>query len=657
MTTCTLHRQSIDSTRPTSAISHTNHSHSHAQPLRLNDARHPDNNNHHHQPSRTGKLRTYPGNGTPDDPHIVDWDLDDPENPYNWSKARRWFITAQLALSTFTVSFSSSAYSGGLQGIQHDLNVSDDISILGISLYVLGFALGPLFFAPLGEMFGRRIIFLMTLSVYSLFQIQGAFSKNLPTLLSCRLLTGITGSSPLTNAGGAVSDIWNFRERGLASAIYATVPFLGPVIGPIVGGFVAQNPRLGWHFNFWIMFMFSVLTLVIGYLYTPETYKPVLLRWRAQKLQQASNNTVYYTTSYDLHRSKSFFQIMRTNLSRPFVFVITEPIVLLLAIYISIVYGTLYALFSAFPIVFQHHRGFSPGQGGLAFIGVGVGVILGTGSQSIQNRIYWRSMDQSETGRAPPEARLHMAMIGGVLAPAGLWWFAWTSTPSIHWIVPILAGVPFGIGVAQILQSLTAYLMDTYNVYFASAIAATVVLRSCCGAAFPLFSPAMFDALGDQWAMSVFAALSTACMPIPVLFWKYGWWIRSKSRAAYKDGDLDFEHDSPSNPTTSIGKFSQLDTTHEKENAASMDIAHPGLSANHSLHYDSPQQPQQPSNVAVSEVHRRPRLSLHQDCIPREIDSATVDLAVDHSPHGHADYHENRHAGMGDVGVGSGARS
>lgn len=94
-----------------------------------------------------------------------------------------------------------------------------------------------------------------------------------------------------------------------------------------------------------------------------------------------------------------------------------------------------------------------------------------------------------------------------------------TTRPAIHWIVPILAGIPFGMGVAQILQSLTTYLMDTYNIYFASAIAATVVLRSTCGAVFPLFSPAMFKALGDEWAMSVFACLSTICMPIPLLFW------------------------------------------------------------------------------------------------------------------------------------------
>ncbi|TFK42877.1 major facilitator superfamily domain-containing protein [Crucibulum laeve] len=466
--------------------------------------------------------QTYPGSGTAEDPYVVDWDLDDPEDPYNWPKSKKWLITAQLALCTWTVSFSSSSYTGGLKYIEQDLHISEDVAILGISLYVLGFALGPLVFAPMGEMFGRRIVFLVTLSLYTVFQIPGALSKNLPTLLACRLLTGTFGASPLTNAGGAVGDIWNFRERGLASAIYATVPFLGPVIGPIVGGFVAQNPRLGWHFNFWLMLIFSA-------------YAPVLLRRRARKMSVASNGTLSYVSMHDLNQSKSFFRVMRTNLSRPFVFIVTEPIVLLLAVYISIVYGTLYAMFSGFPIVFQQHRHFTPGQSGLAFLGIGFGIVVGTASQSIQNRLYWRSMDRSENGRAPPEARLHTAIVGAILAPIGLWWFSWTSTPSIHWSVPVLGGIPFGIGIAQILQSLTTYLMDTYNIYFASAIASTIVLRSCCAAAFPLFSPRMFHALGDEWGMSVFAIMSTVCMPIPLLFWKYGSWIRGKSRVAYKD--------------------------------------------------------------------------------------------------------------------------
>ncbi|KAG6853696.1 hypothetical protein C0991_002231 [Blastosporella zonata] len=287
----------------------------------------------------------------------------------------------------------------------------------------------------------------------------------------------------------------------------------------------------------------SLLLFTRQYLFLVQ-YGPVLLRRRAKKLTAASNGMVQYVSIHDLHRSRSFLQIMRVNLSRPFVFIVTEPIVLLLALYISVMYGTLYALFSAFPIVFQHHRGFTPGQGGLAFLGVGFGITIGVATQSYQDKLYRRAMDRSPTGKAPPEARLHTAILGGILIPIGLFMFAWTTSPSIHWIVPILAGIPFGAGVAQILQSLTTYLMDTYPLYFASSIAATIVLRSCCGAAFPLFSPAMFAALGDQWAMSVFGFLALACTPIPILFFKYGSWIRSKSCVACKDSTV--ESTSPS---------------------------------------------------------------------------------------------------------------
>ncbi|KAL0947203.1 hypothetical protein HGRIS_013320 [Hohenbuehelia grisea] len=512
----------------------------------------------------------YPGNGTPGDPFIVDWDLDDPECPYNWTRRRKWLITTQLAMATWTVSFGSSSYSGGLKYTISDFRVSEEVAVLGVSLYVVGFALGPLVFAPLGETFGRRIIFLITFSSYLLFNVGCALSKSLPALLICRFLSGTVGSSPLTNSGGTISDIWNPRERGLATAIYATVPFLGPVIGPIVGGFVSQNPKLGWHFNFWLVCIVSGITLLFGYIVTPETYTPVLLRRRARKLTQDSGSAQQYTSVYDLSRPKSFFTTVQNNLRRPFLFLFTEPIVALLAGYVAIVYGTLYAQFSAFPIIFQQHRGFSPGEGGLAFLGVGLGVTLGTATSQIQNRFYWRAMDRSINGRAPPEARLHMSIVGGILLPVGLFWFAWTTQKRIHFLVPIFAGVPFGVGVAQILQGLTAYLMDTYGIFFASAIAATVVLRSFGGAAFPLVSPPMFRGLGDQWAMSIFAFMSLACMPLPILFFKYGGWIRSKSAFAYHDPVVDMSFGG-SRPETAT---SQL----EKRNGASTVTEHPKTS-------------------------------------------------------------------------------
>ena len=85
-------------------------------------------------------------------------------------------------------------------------------------------------------------------------------------------------------------------------------------------------------------------------------------------------------------------------------FLLKEPIVTLISIYVGLAYATLYALFAAFPIVFQEHRNLTPGQGGLAFLGVGLGTIFGTCMTPIQNRIYWGEMERSPTGKAPPEA-------------------------------------------------------------------------------------------------------------------------------------------------------------------------------------------------------------------------------------------------------------
>ncbi|OBZ75648.1 putative transporter mfs2 [Grifola frondosa] len=455
--------------------------------------------------------KKYPGSGTRDDPYVVDWDLGDAENPFNWPNDRKWLMTFQQAMSTFTVTFCSSCYSGGLASMSHELHMSQEVAILGISLYVLGFGLGPLLFAPLGEIFGRRVIFMSTGTIFTLFHLGGSLGHSATTILVTRALAGMFA---LTNAGGALSDMWIPRERG--------------VLQPSMG-----LPH-GW-----------------------GQFGPVLLRKRARKLKKASGGRLMYISIHDVRHSKSVPALLKRTMGRPFTFLATEPIVLLLAIYIAIAYATLYAFFAAYPIVFQQHRGFSPGEGGLAFLGVGVGNVIGLCLAPMQNRLYWKAMDRNE-GKPIPEARLYLPMLGGIILPIGLFWFAWyafyiqflqskidmncvnlrTSEPPVPWIVPILSGIPFGAGCAVIMQGLTQYLMDAYSIYCASAIASTVVLRSVVAAVFPLISPSMYGKLGDEWACSIFAFLSLACMPIPFLFFKYGALIRGKSSFALHDSAL-----------------------------------------------------------------------------------------------------------------------
>lgn len=468
----------------------------------------------------------YDGSGTAEDPYVVEWIENDPRNPMLYAESKKWGLTFVVALVTLAVAFISSAYSGGIQDIIREFQCSQIVATLGVSLYVLGFAVGPLLWAPLSEMYGRQIWFTVTYAGLTAFTAGAAGSQNIWTLVILRFFAGAIGSSPLTNAGGVIADIFPARQRGLAMALFAAAPFMGPVLGPIVGGFTSQYA--GWRWNQGVMALFAASLWILGTILVPETYPPVLLRARAKELSRMTGKV--YKTRGDIQAGDtSVVEVFKTSLSRPWILLLTEPIVLLLSIYMAIIYGTLYMCFGAFPIVFQQGRGWSPGIGGLAFLGVAVGMLCAVSYSVWDNKRYARISDENK-GFAPPEARLPMVMLGGIAVPIGLFWFAWTNSPSIHFMVPIIATAPFGFGMVLIFLGLMNYLIDAYTIFAASVLAGNSVLRSLFGAAFPLFTSQMYANLGIHWASSVPAFLALACVPFPFLFYKYGAAIRKKCK-------------------------------------------------------------------------------------------------------------------------------
>jgi len=186
----------------------------------------------------------YSGAGTDEDPYIVKWIPNDPRNPMEWPTWYKWVLTQLVAIATLAVAFVSSAYTGGLEKVIVEFGVSQEVVTLGVSLFVLGFALGPLIWAPCSELYGRQILFFGTYAMLTFFNAGAAGSQNIQTLLILRFFAGAFGSSPLTNAGGVIADIFPAAERGLALTLFAAAPFLGPVIGPIVGGFAGE--AIGW---------------------------------------------------------------------------------------------------------------------------------------------------------------------------------------------------------------------------------------------------------------------------------------------------------------------------------------------------------------------------------------------------------------------------
>lgn len=289
--------------------------------------------------------------------------------------------------------------------------------------------------APLSELYGRQILFFITYGVLSAFNAGAAGSQNIETLVILRFFAGAFGSSPLTNAGGVIADMFPASQRGLAMSVFAAAPFMGPTLGPIVGGFLGETK--GWRWVEGLMAIFTGALWILGTLTIPETYAPVLLRKRATALSEKTGKV--YRSRIEISQGKvSIGHNFKIALSRPWVLLLKEPIVLLLSIYMAIIYGTLYMMFGAFPIVFQQQRHWSEGIGGLAFIGVAVGMIAAVIYTIPDNNRYRRAEEvaKSKGARgAPPEARLPPSMLGSVCIPVGLIIFAWTNYPSIHWIV------------------------------------------------------------------------------------------------------------------------------------------------------------------------------------------------------------------------------
>ncbi|OAA60300.1 Major facilitator superfamily domain, general substrate transporter [Niveomyces insectorum RCEF 264] len=471
----------------------------------------------------------YAGNGTDVDPYVIDYLNNDRQDAMNFPRGKKWAIAILQSLSTFAVTFASSVYASGIPSIRQRFDVSGDVATLGLSLYVLGFALGPLLWAPLSEMYGRKSIYVISFTAYTAFNVGAACAPNITTLLVLRFFASAFGSSSMTNTGGVIADMFSKAERGLATGLFATAPFLGPALGPIAGGFLAETQ--GWR---WILGLVSILGGVIWIattLVTRETYAPFILRCRAKALSRMTGSV--YVSRLDAEKPrKTLLQELSVSLTRPLILLFREPIVFLTSLYISIIYGTLYMFFAGFPIVFQMSRGWSQGVAGLPFVGVTIGVCCATLAAGVDNKRYVRLCQAAAAGcrGVEPEDRLGTAMAGAIILPIGLFLFAWTTYPSVHWIAPIIGGMFFACGLVMVFISLLSYLVDSYVVYAASVLAANSVLRSLFGTAFPLFTTRMYETLGDQWASSIPAFLVVGCLPFPFLFYKYGRQIRSRCK-------------------------------------------------------------------------------------------------------------------------------
>ncbi|KAJ5579990.1 Major facilitator superfamily domain general substrate transporter [Penicillium hispanicum] len=460
----------------------------------------------------------YEGQGMEDDPFVVEFQKDDPGNPMNWSSSRKWFITTIATFSVFAVTLTSSAYSVSANEVFESFDVSTEVFTLGLSLFVLG-----------SELYGRKILWIISHIAMVAFLGGSAGSQNVATLLILRFFAGTFGGSPLVNSGGTITDLFPPAQRGLALTIYCVAPFLGPVLGPVIGGFVSEN--VGWR---WVQGMCTIFIGVVGILgvvFIPETYGPILLQKRARQSSKADGK-VYVSVLEKSQGKKKASEVFQRALFRPWVLLFSEPIVLVASLYMAIIYGTVYMFMSAMTIVFNEDRGWSEGIGGLSFMGIAVGIIFGLFYAVWDNNGRYMKLSVSKTATA--ESRLPPAIVGALALPVGMFAFAWTNYPSIHWSVCIILSAPFGFGCVLVILPMMNYLIDSYTIFAASVLAAAAIFRSVVGAVFPLFTEQMYHGLGIHWASSIPAFMTLVCLPFPLIMYRYGAALRMKCKYSFE---------------------------------------------------------------------------------------------------------------------------
>ena len=463
---------------------------------------------------------------------LVSWDgPSDPRNPQNWGKQHKDALVITVSLLTFIVSFSSSIFSSVIEVTATKFQVSEEVMILGGSFYVLGFALGPLVWAPLSEAYGRRRPLLAGMALFLVLQIPLSVAENVAGLLLCRFLAGTFGSAAIAVPNGMVADAWTPAERGPVTGLFLSAVFSGPCLGPIAGAYILTWPvAQSWRWTAWLVLILGMCFFGLGLHFIPETSEAILLQRKAARLRLETKNWALHSK---LDENPPTWEALKTRyMTKPLRMFMKEPILVFISIYTSLVYGFLYLAFFALPYSFVAGRNWSLQHATLPFLAVLIGIFLAIIALGIFNKTWWQQRYFARKALLP-EDRFPPMIFGGMVLPIGLFWFAWSVESDVHFIIPCLGLVPVGLGVMLVYMSAVTYLIDVYQLHTNSAAAMAAFCRAIVAAGFPLFSLKMYRYLGIAWATSLMGFLCLALIPVAIGFWLYGKRIRSWSKYSF----------------------------------------------------------------------------------------------------------------------------
>lgn len=272
---------------------------------------------------------------------------------------------------------------------------------------------------------------------------------------------------------------------------------------------------------------------LVGFFLLRETYAPVILHKKAQKLNAASD--VEKDIKYISVRSNIDLKaLVRRALIRPFYLLVTQPIIQALAIFQLYLYGVLYLIFTTFPQIWEKLYHMSIEIGSLNYLSLGLGFLCASIFAARANdRIYIYLKNTRGKGKGRPEFRVPLMFPASICFTSGIFLYGWSAQYRVFWLVPDIGAFLFAMGSVTGFQCAQTYCVDAYSQVAASAMSAVVILRSLAGFGFPLFADAMYNALGIGWGNSLlgFVAFGVG-IPASLAFWFFGERLRKRSSMA-----------------------------------------------------------------------------------------------------------------------------
>ncbi|KAI7715656.1 hypothetical protein KC353_g5924 [Hortaea werneckii] len=464
----------------------------------------------------------------PDADFASDGDQDDPRQ---WPMAYRWGLVSLLALMAFTVTFTCISVVPVAGPIIADLSpdhtASKSASVLLVTIWELGEAAGPLFIAPLSEVYGRYPVFNAANTLFILGVLLAALSQTPGMLVCARFLTGCAVASNVLNPS-VIGDIFPPESRGSAVSLVMLAPLIGGAVGPAIAGAIAQSS--GWRQIMCMSLALAIFCEILFLTLFRETYKPVILR-RRRKISKRHADERLETTPSSESEKETEAHALRTAIVRPIKVFTSSFVLQILSLYGAVVFSLFYIMSTTLPEILREHYHLSPTLVGSSLISFSIGSLLGViACDVLIDRIYrhLQASSSSNPDNPPkPENKLPLVLASIPLLPLSILLYGYTVQAHLPASLLLLAVILMGFSLLTTVVPLMAYVVDAFATYSASATTSVLILRCLMGTFLPLATGPLTDSLGYLGGFGVIAAVCVVLAPVPgLVFWFGEGWRR-----------------------------------------------------------------------------------------------------------------------------------